>query len=262
MPNGQLVGMFTTEYDSHTLTTLSDGTMQMQSYMWENVPKEIQMGRAVQTEKSNAAYGSKSSIDNEDSFVSESVTQQSLVSVPNTTIVEDSKASDVIQGPMDPQRHRTLRRVQTIDVVRENTTIDLLVIVTNRAMCEAANKTAGCPYNDDNAAAMLSLLAVAEAQTNAAMQMVGVAVEIRWVQIIFLVAESGDLFGNENSLAKLASSSTVQKWRDDYGADLVAAIGSLDPVTPYCGMAYMLDAFSITALHPYCFNIFTITHEM
>jgi hypothetical protein len=143
-----------------------------------------------------------------------------------------------------------------------NTIIDLLMIVTNRAMCEAADQTAGCPYNNDTAAAILSLIAMAEAQTNAAMQLVGVAVEIRWVQILFLNAASGDLYANEQSLVQLANSRTVQKWRDDYGADLVAVIGSIDLSTPVCGIAYMLNPFSITAWSPYCFNIYTITHEM
>jgi hypothetical protein len=265
MPNGQLVGSFTTETESHTLinSSSSDGSMQMQSHMWEQV-QNISMGQGIHVKDpektdSNTLFTEKE----EDISVAESTM---VTSIPIRIVSEDSSdETNMIQGPTHRQRRQNFRRVQNSpenNNNNNNTIIDLLMIVTNRAMCEAANQNAGCPYNDDNAAAMLSRIALGEAQTNAAMQLVGVSVEIRWVQVIFLDATSGDLPANEQSLIKLFNSRTVQQWRDDYGADLVAAIGAVDPVTPICGMAYIFNPISITAWNSYCFNIYTITHEM
>jgi hypothetical protein len=250
MPNGQLGGMWTNEMYSHSIIPLPNGTVLVETIAWEDIPESI-MGRVIE-EDEEEDESNKDSSSNKGYFAVDAF--ESFHS--NQITVSKGSAFGAIQGP---NYHRRRRRLQTS---LENTIIDLLMIVSNRAMCSAAKLSFGCPYNEDNAAPIKTRVATAEAQTNSAMQMVGLAVEIRFVQIIFLDAISDDLYVNGTTLKLLQNSPTMKQWREDYGADLVAAIGNFDPVKAFCGMAYMFRPFTVSAWNPSCFNSFAVTHEM
>lgn len=100
--------------------------------------------------------------------------------------------------------------------------MDLLIIVTNRAMCEHAGLSVGCEANDANKAAIQGELPVLASQTNSAMQSVGVAAEIRIVRTIYL-QPGYDGRPNRETLEVIRTNSDIQQWRDDAGADLVAS---------------------------------------
>ena len=135
--------------------------------------------------------------------------------------------------------------------------VDILVVVTNRAMCEYAGLDAGCPLTDENRAPMESALAIAQEQTNDAMSSVGIPVETRIVGFSFL---EGTFDGkpNTDTLNVLLTDSNVAQWRKDAGADLVAMITGFDPNT--CGIAYLNMHVSATSYA--CFGSYTFTHEL
>jgi hypothetical protein len=137
------------------------------------------------------------------------------------------------------------------------TTIDVLVVVTNRAMCESAGLSANCPNTDGNRQPMVQRLNLVQEQTNAGFRDSGVSgVAIRIVEMRVL-NEGFDGGPDGFTLDWLASNTEIESWRAAAGADLVSLITGRGT---YCGIARLRSPWSVTAYN--CFGGYSFTHEL
>lgn len=246
---GQLSGTFTTGAASYSLVTFADGTTHVKVTAWSDFPDtdvELEVPDSVLTvaldENEDLSTGKVSVVPNNRGHFETEPWQQN----PET----EKKA------PL--HNRRVLRGGQAVNrTLQEINEVDVLVIVTNRAMCEYAGLEAGCSPTEENRAPMESALAIAQEQTNEAMASVGIPVETRIVDIAFL---EGTFDGRTSTgtLNVLLYDPNVNQWRRDAGADLVAMIVGFDPVV--CGIAYLNTHVSATSYA--CFGSYTYTHEL
>jgi hypothetical protein len=171
--------------------------------------------------------------------------------------ISDGPASGAIQGRQrrlthQQQQHRNLQVFSTVDV---------LVLITNRAMCEAAGLSIGCANSDLNRVAMNILVGIAQNNVLSSMTNGGIPVRVRFVSTEYLSATSdNDRFANVATLNWISGSKSIQDLRKKVGADLVAVVGAVDPATGSCGTSQINGHASIVAWT--CFSIFTLTHEL
>lgn len=123
-------------------------------------------------------------------------------------------------------------------------TMDLLVIVTNRAYCENAGRTIGCAFTTTTKDAIDGKIAVGVSQTNNGMETVGISARVRLVETKYLAA-GFDGLPTEDTLDVIRTDSDINQWRDESQADLVAMITGRHP--EYAGIAYLNSHESVTS---------------
>jgi hypothetical protein len=240
MENGDVAGTFSTESDTYSLTQTPDGSFQVQIRQWKDdmgsgttEKGPTRPGSSVRTKAATAPLEAKM-------FVHQDT---------NGTTTSSGGNDTVLHGPS-----RNLRRN-----LQANNVIDVLVIITNRAMCEFAGRSYGCDLTVQNRAPIEARIPVIQSETNRAMQSVGVAAEIRVVDIIHL-APGYDGRPNRGTLNVIRHNSNVQQWRNEAKADLVAMITGEDPTGQFGGIAYRNSHESATS-HKALQN-FAWTHEI
>lgn len=234
--NGDVAGHFSTETTTYSLLNVPDGTLQIRAENWADFPEEEE------------EEGSSASLDlpSIDAFTAE-------VSVEPDTSGETTTSKGkgtAIEGP----NGRMLRTGDGRKLPHALEVIDVLVLITNRAMCEYAGLSYGCAYSDSIRSPIESRLSLLQSETNSAMQGVGANVKIRIVGIKFL-GDDFDGYANSGTLSYIGDDVNVQAWRDELGADLVAIITGGGG-----GMARVNGFQSATGYRN--FNVFTFTHEV
>ena len=213
---GDIVGTFTTELATYELIKMPDGNLHVRAIYWKDIKE------SVDGEEDDGSFLPK---------IASSGTTTGMTSVasfrPDHSGTVTSSAGE--GGTRKLYSNRKLLRSGGERNLQGNVMIDVLVLVTNRAMCEFAGLSYGCELNDSNAAPINQRIPVLQAETNNAMQGVGVAVEVRIVQVVHL-APDFDGRPTGDTLNVLRDDANVQQWRNDVGADLVAILtGSNDP---------------------------------
>ena len=247
---GHMSGTFSTGRFSYSLITSPDGSTHVQATTWSNFPDSEPDDPPPSPEifaldaSEDLDLGNVSVVKyDHERFVPEPWQQD-----PETkSKTEDLPHNRALRG-RQPGAHRTLEEIIEVDV---------LVIVTNRAMCEYAGLKVGCPVTDANRAPMESALAIAQEQTNEAMSTVGIPVETRTVNIAFL---EGTFDGRptKKTLNVMLSDANIAKLRTDAGADLVVMITDFDRKN--CGLAYL--NMHVSAISYTCLGSYTYTHEL
>jgi hypothetical protein len=137
--------------------------------------------------------------------------------------------------------------------------VDVLVCVTNRAMCQVAGLNAGCAFSEANRKPVTDKIALAFEVTNQAMRGVGVPVEVRMVRVLYFA--NGDANPDGEALNFLRNDPVVQKQMRDVGADLVTMFtGSVPAGFPAAGIAYLNAAESVNSVD--YLSDYVFTHEI
>lgn len=227
---GVLTGALSTRQESFQLKTLtaSGGILQIERTPWNMFPDsaDAEFTDLVPTDAAVAA------------------------SLKASNIVH--RGTELLHPPTEERRQR--RRLDEED---EMHTVDLLVIVTKRAVCEYNGERGDCDPDDDMAETMDRRLALSTSQTNNAFEFGNVNAQLRLVETIYL---SGDFDGRPttDTLGVLLFSDDVEEYRDDAGADLVMMVTGPHPRN--CGIA-LLNTY-VSAVGSDCFGAYTFSHEI
>ena len=156
------------------------------------------------------------------------------------------------------RKQRLLQDTNTTDDGNDFITIDVLVLVTYRALCESAGITdlTACQLNDYTSANMEGKLAVAVAETNAGLMAADAATRIRISRIDYLGSGSFDGTPSTDTLEFLRTNPTVQQARSETRSDLVSIVTA----SGGSGLAY-LNGFVLAVSHNY-FPFYTFQHEL
>jgi Metallo-peptidase family M12B Reprolysin-like len=137
--------------------------------------------------------------------------------------------------------------------------VDVLVCVTNRAMCQEAGLSVGCAFSETNRKPVTDKIALAFEVTNQAMRGVNVPVEVRIARLVYF--SDGDANTDKAALDFLRNDPGVQKHMRDVGADLVTMFtGSTPPSFPAAGIAYLDSPESVNSVE--YLSTYVFTHEI
>lgn len=247
-PNGGIAGSFRTGVSAFTIMSNEEdaapGLVRVKETYWvdamESGTDDTAAGEEENGDSGIAGLGGRS-----DEAMSPAAMTVVLPQSEDTTVSEGEAT-----GVVAPGRNRNLRTHNNGRDLQSTTTIDVLIVVTNSAMCESANLGPGCDLTDSSRANLENALRVVEAETNAGMQDVGVRAAVRFVQIIYLVAgyDGRPNLATLDDLRRwLRTDSNVAEWRNDAGADLVALITADDPTGSAGGIAYLESPESVTS---------------
>lgn len=253
--SGRLSGSFSNDQAAYSLVTFPDGSTHVKATEWRDFPDtdveaEAPSAPAASLDEQGRLFAEASFCpEGRGHFTPVSVQHHETERVPSNRALRGG-GQDILASASP--HNRSLQGIIEVDV---------LVIVTNRAMCEYAGLAAGCDSTEANRAPMESAMSIAQEQTNEAMQGVGIPVETRFVEVIFL---EGTFDGGPSTftLDTLLFDQNVRQWRREAGADLVAMItGSGTGANRFtCGIAYLNTAVSATAYS--CLQGYTLTHEV
>ena len=226
-----IAGTFSTETSAFTLMKTHDGNLELKETYW----KDDLAGSSFEDDQIDPTE-----FDLGDAAFEETLFSSMVVEIPkvqsSTTSIGDGVDLAIGQNRILREPHRSLQSL---------TNIDVLVVVTNRAMCESAKLAYGCELTIENRAPIEGMLKVVEEQTNSAMQDVGVATSVTFVRIVYL---SADFDGRPSgaSLQLLRNSASVASWRSESGADLVAMVTGNDPANQIAGLSYQNNPESVS----------------
>jgi len=240
MPSGAIAGSFRTATSAFMLMPEeSGGRLRLQETYWADAMESgIDDDAAVANDEGATAADALDGRSNE-SMMPAAVS----VVLPQSDDTTVSMGDGVVVAPDGDANNRNLRNRDLQSI----TTIDVLVIATNRAMCESARLSPGCALTASSRAPLESALRVVEAETTAGMQDVGVAVAVRFAQIMYLAAGGYDGRPSVSALDVLRNDPNVAQWRNDAGADLVALVTGEDPGRRVGGIAYLEMPQSVTS---------------
>ena len=244
---GHVVGTLTTEVATYDLVTLPDGNLHVRSTMWKN----HKHGMGIEKAQENRQVLSEMA----DNVTAMSVVHSFRPDHSGTATKSMGEGAAMLQN----SNRKLLRDGSGVGErgLQGTTVVDILVIVTNRAMCEYAGLKSGCESSDKNRAPINNMIPVLQAQTTAAMQSVGAPVKMRIVQVVHLAANGFDAIPDTTAL-KVIQTEYFQKLRTDAGADLVSMLTG--DGGPYAGLAYLNSPESVVSVH--AFGIFAFTHEL
>jgi len=239
--NGNVAGIFSTETSAFKLSTMPDGTMQLKETFWEDALENEEI------EMSTPEYDLIGSEEYVDSAM--------VVDIPKSAAVYKSSRGNglTVSGGANRILRDGNRDLQ--DLIN----IDVLILITNRALCESAELAVNCTLTDESKAPIEEMLKVVEEQTNEAMQGVGVRTSITFVRLIYIDA-GFDGRPSVESLEVLRTSPNIATWRSQSGADLVAMVTGNDPDGRIGGMAYLNSPQSVSSFSSIQF--YTMTHEI
>lgn len=211
--NGDIAGSFSTEAATYSLITMPDGSVQVRAQLWKDADLDDLEDEGNDEDLAKREPAAPSSSKSESKL-----SPMMFVHFDNSGITKTFWGnSTLIEGPKHMLRTGGNRNLQG------NHRIDVLVIVTNRAMCEYAGLPYGCALTASNTAPIEQRLRVVQSETNQAMQGVGVNAEIRIIGLVHLTADF-DGGADGYSLDVIDKSSNVRDWRNAAGADLVHMI--------------------------------------
>jgi len=244
--NGKISGTFSTDEAAYSLTNLADGTVQVRKSLWQDA---LESGDPDESEEDEHIPLAALKAVEKDSEIEAAVFVKPDISGSVKTSIGEGFAA------VGPNNNSKLRGGKGRSL-QSGPVIDVLVLITNRAMCESAGQKYGCQATETNREPLESKIPLLQSQSTNAIQSVGVSAEIRIVGVIHLES-SYDYFPGPAAAKVIRTDPSIQKWRDDYGADLVAMITG--PGGSYGGWAYY-NSFASTSSYtqmPY----YTFTHE-
>jgi hypothetical protein len=247
-PNGKISGTFSTGEAAFSLNNLADGTIQVRKRLWQDALEtgglDDNTEEDTQLTLPALKHAGKSSELKAAAFVKLDIsgTTKTSIGEGSTAIVSNNK--------------RMLRTEDGRRNLKSGPIIDVLVLITNRAMCESAGHSFGCQATETNREALEAQIPLLQTQSTNAMQGVGVSAEIRIVGVVHLDS-SYDYFPGPTAANVIRTDPNIQKWRDDFGADLVAMITGRGG--SYGGWAYY-NSFASTASYTQL-SYYTFTHE-
>ena len=219
--NGNLAGIFSTETSAFTLTTMPGGTLQLKETFWVDAPEHSDS----EPEAPEGDVG--------DTVFEETMFSSLVVESPAAEVSSISSGNGVdVSGGTDRSLRDGNRSLQSM------TNVDVLILITNRALCETAKLAVGCDLTDANRAPIEGMVKVVEEQTNTAMQAVGVNTKVTFVRIVHLSA-SYDGRPSVSTLQDIRNSPALAAWRSEAGADLVAMVTGDDPDGKIGGISYL-----------------------
>jgi hypothetical protein len=244
-PTGAFSGTFNNENTAYSLIQFADGTHQIRSTKWEDFLPEAD---ALESSSTNTTVTPP-----------QAVIRKALSVVPDMsgTYVYSGTGPFVSQSDFGNRHLREDAEARRLLVTKD--IADVLVIITNRAMCEFAGRSKGCALTESNAEPIMNQIPILELDTNNAMLASGATnVAIRIVEYIFLDADDYDAKPNVEALNVISDNPTIAQWREDAGADLVSIIGAA--TESGCGIAY-LNSFESVVGHE-CLDYYSFTHEL
>ena len=263
-PNGDIFANFGTETSAFNLLKLSSSSevgeyYQIQETRWSDIGNEADEEATMDTEDTSG----RSDPGQEPAEPSPTVFLAGSTTVPGTvetfTAVKDSSVSPITTADSsnrDRQRLRKRRDLQ--DTSNPEITIDVLVVVTFRAMCESSgqNDLNTCQLNDSSRSSMEGKLAVTVAETNTGLAAADTNAKIRITRIDYLGLGSFDGVTTETTLRFLRDDPAMQQARLETRSDLVSILtgggGS--------GVAY-LNGF-VSAVSQAYIPFYTFQHEL
>lgn len=136
--------------------------------------------------------------------------------------------------------------------------VDVLLVVTHDAMCQYAFQESPCDLVTHRGA-IDRLLALDEFNTNEAIQGVGVQVSVSYIDTVY-IASGFRTPATTTTLDFVSFSTDIKERRELVGADLVAFIGTRDPLGAICGIAQIGGVSSVTSV--FCVGSGVLTHEL
>lgn len=237
--DGSIGGFFTSKTLSMELVQHSNGDLVVHSTDWKDVAheegdnhleeKDFSRTRRVSEHKLVAEFATRFE---QDQCGGQQVTKRDL---------------EIVQSP--PRR---LDEEKSDPVV-----VDVLLLVTNRAMCSHAEERYGCEPTQRNRGPIERSLRIAHDQTNEAMRNVGALVQTRIVQIVYL-DPSYDGRPNPETANFLYLDQRVESWRVATGGDLTMLIAGTDP--DWNGYATFFRGTAVVAHDR--LRSYTYAHEM
>ena len=173
-PNGDIFANFGTETSAFNLLKLSSLSevgeyYQIQETRWSDIGNESDEEATMDTEDTSG----RSDPGQEPAEPSPTVFLAGSTTVPGTvetfTAVKDSSVSPITTADSSNRNRQRLRKRRDLqDTSNPEITIDVLVVVTFRAMCESSgqNDLNTCQLNDSSRSSMEGKLAVTVAETN------------------------------------------------------------------------------------------------
>ena len=255
--DGNVAGIFSTETSAFMLSTMPEGTLELKETFWADDFDDSVVDDEVEPEN----YITGDAVE-EETFSSAMVID-SLMSEASTTSWGNGAG---VSGGESRSLRDGNRNLQSL------TNVDVLILITNRAMCGAARLPAGCTLNARNRAPIEGMVKVVEEQTNTAMQAVGVRTAIRFVRTVHL-SNGYDGRPSRESLQDMRNSEAVSSWRAGAGADLIAMVTGDDPSGTVGGISYLnlpwsasryvvlLDGVSRESVSRFIFFFLFILHQ-
>jgi hypothetical protein len=255
---GCIAGTFTSYHSVFTMTCLPDGTIRVDQILWEDFPQQT-----VPNVEEDAVGNAADYYYEDDGIVINPAYEEFMAVLKEVAITseeeeEDIEADSTNNNSSIPDVSSTWATGQiTSDFFlpskSQTHVLDLLVIVTNAAMCQQAGQPVGCSATDYKQP-IEDALALAEAQTTSAMQDVNVNAAIRIVKIYHdTTGYDVRLFADDNgkvpvldNLAKPLDKKLgyVRQMRKNVGADLVTLVSTVGNI---CGVG-AAGPFSAVAL--------------
>lgn len=238
--DGPVAASFTTSVAAYELDTTAKGAVQLTSTLWE----DVKTGMGVVPSRNESTSSSR--------FEPAGLVAagSSYPDLGGTITTSTGAAASLIDSAPQHLRSRELQAGPVVDV---------LVLITNKAMCRVAGLASGCENSSANRKPVEDKLALAQQQSNSAVQSVGVPLTFRFVRVIVLVPEF-DANPDVAALDSMRDSPVVQGWMDEAGADLVALLTGSIPANSPAGIAYINRPESVTSVD--FLSTFTFTHEL
>ena len=238
---GPVVASFTTNEAAYELDTAANGTVVLTSILWEDVvmgshveaPEDALASAIYILPRSELVAAGISYPDNSGTVTSSSGKTASLVNSTTPTL----RSRELQAGPV----------------------VDVMVIVTNRAMCRAASLADGCALTETNKKPVEDKIVLANQQTNSAVQGVGISLSFRTVLVVHVTPEF-DANPDEDALNFLRFDPFARFLIDQVGADLVAMLTGSIPSGKLAGIAYVNGPESVSSVD--YLSSYVFTHEL
>lgn len=266
-----LSGTISTENAAYDLVYHLNGTYEIRTAFWDDFPEDDPNPKTIlYKHKRNYRYLLQ---EKEQEFK----TQQEIVSLDNDTpwkkdsdfdsLYVKTKADDLLNdfNHSFNERKTTDSVLASTLAIQQGTaalgypgmvTVDVLVVVTNRAICEYSGiKTdRNCYITTNLMSQFTSKVILLQSETNNALKPVNV--RIRVVQILFL-NNAWDPVADGDSLQELQNLDEIQQYRNESGADLVTVIAGQGG---YCGITNAMTYRSIVNVA--CLAQYSFSHEI
>ena len=222
--HGSMTGTFSTQDAAYSLMTDLEGNSHMKMTRWVDFTVEADVHVAATT-RSNTT--STRLLRRE----RHTTTTTPALQAPPMTMTGTMVAKQV----HDTRTNETARFLRTAHHSRELqiSSVRVLLLVTNGALCEYAGLAPGCD-TDSSTEPFQGRVPLLQDEMNTAMQSVGVNAEIQIVNVYYLYAGWYDGFADENTLNEIRNNPSVDTWRQENQADMVAMITRSNG--PFCGI--------------------------
>lgn len=234
--DGGLAGNINTEHATYLLVPGSSiGTIRVREMLWK-------------TAQAFSPTGVEAELDGTDA-VDLDVSDAIEVTFPK---LQDRETLPGSGSGIDSDTNRNRKLQETADV-------RVLVLVTNRAMCESADLEFGCPYTQNNSKPILSLLGAGRSEINTAFEDLLIPAKINVVKVVILTNET-DVTPNDEILDYMKENTRINELREENEANVVAMLTGDDPQAEAGGRADLNGYTSATGLSYVCLQCFDAPH--